>query len=327
MRKPGSTWYFLQPLLSHAEEWSLPSQEAHQTSPLFFPGKATDVGGPVPEILGSAWPPFQHHTTQSQEVSGLPFPVGAVHWRSVGFVFPISVVVAPAPSPRGGKSWGLGGVRLSSWAAQPGRWEGFKLRFPPFSSQSHVQVLLALHHLEHQGRHPRWPQHHWGEDEWHLCQRVSLLTAVSSGYLGLEAQIWQRRGWHGHVTRCGVCPMGWRGSSSTWMLVMVVYGRMRFGEAALLSGHGSAHPPPGTALGMFHVRRLASLQSWYIYMYLEFPFFYLETHKNVATSSNSSGTFPSLPDSIYVLSRVKWCNPSQGTHLFCAFFGFRHRKR
>ncbi|XP_064007302.1 dysferlin isoform X10 [Pogoniulus pusillus] len=31
-------------------------------------GKATDVGGPVPKILGSAWPPFQHHTTQSQEV-------------------------------------------------------------------------------------------------------------------------------------------------------------------------------------------------------------------------------------------------------------------
>lgn len=76
-------------------------------------------------------------------------------------------------------------------------------------------------------------------------------------------------------------------------------------------------------MGLCHIHRLACLHSCF---FLEFPFF-LETHKNVATSSNSSGTFPSLHDSIYVLSCVKWCNPSQGTHLFCAFFGFMDRKR
>lgn len=35
----------------------------------FRTGKAADVGGPVSEISGSARPPLQHHTTQSQEVT------------------------------------------------------------------------------------------------------------------------------------------------------------------------------------------------------------------------------------------------------------------
>lgn len=45
---------------------------------LFHAGKATDVGGPVSEIFGSAWPPFQHHATQSQEVIVSHFLLGAV---------------------------------------------------------------------------------------------------------------------------------------------------------------------------------------------------------------------------------------------------------
>lgn len=34
------------------------------------------------------------------------------------------------------------------------------------------QVLPACHHLEHQGRHLGWEEHHRGGYEWHLRQRV-----------------------------------------------------------------------------------------------------------------------------------------------------------
>lgn len=71
----------------------------------FHTGKATDVGGPVSEISGAARPPFQHHATQSQEVT-------CYFISSLGRCWFQHLLFARGEERAGGVGWG--GIQLPS---------------------------------------------------------------------------------------------------------------------------------------------------------------------------------------------------------------------
>lgn len=128
----------------------------------FHAGKAPDVGGSLSQIPGTSRPPFQRHSTQSQEVTSHFFHIFSLG-KELGML----------------RSLEWGWIHPPEWGTGVGSFPGKSpsgMSFP--ASCGFIpwifQVLPALHHLEHQGRDPGRPQHHRGEDERHLRQRVSV---------------------------------------------------------------------------------------------------------------------------------------------------------
>lgn len=173
------------------------------------PGEAADVDRPVSKGPGAAGTSFQHQPTESQKVT-YPSP-GSELSRVVAWLLRVgagggsrarlwatqaSLLCGPGQMSSRASSRALGELtsRLLGQGLPTLWWE-----IHVDLSHPSLQVFPALYYLEHQGCDPGRPQHHRGEDERHLCERVgshppshpSRLHGVASAPSGVVVG-WER---------------------------------------------------------------------------------------------------------------------------------------
>ena len=152
-------------------------------------GEAADVDRPISKGPGEAWTSLQHHPTESQKVTYPSHRLGAEQsgrMVAASCGWDLEVTLRPGGGPLGPRGTALVCVwpsaqveasigvllgELASWLLSQGL---HTLWWEPRVDLSHSspQVFPALYYLEHKGRDPGRPQHHGGEDERYLRDRV-----------------------------------------------------------------------------------------------------------------------------------------------------------